>query len=57
MINTVSINGLGRLKVLSEYMDLGLKEMLLAFYGFLVYCFLLIEELKAGKMYSLSLLV
>ena len=33
------------------------KKMLLTYYGFPVYCFLLIEELKVGKIYSLSLLV
>ena len=59
MINTVSIKGLGRLKVLSEYLDLDRtkKKMLVTYYGFPVYCFLLIEELKVGKIYSLSLLV
>ena len=60
MINTVSIKGLGRLKVLSEYLDLDRtkkKKMLLTYYGFPVYCFLLIEELKIVKIYSLSLLV
>ena len=53
MINTVSIKGLGRLKVLSEYLDLDRtkkKKMLLTYYGFPVYCFLLIEELKIGKI-------
>lgn len=52
------IKKIRRLNTLSEYLDIeGTKNMLLAFWRFPVCCSLLIEELKLGKVYSLSLLV